>query len=238
MSLLQSKVQSFGRLQTSSESRQRKAQSRMNKVASGSDLKSIYLQLVKENETNQYAFGGSGERFSNKAQLEEIGHIRRARNRNRDNLEGGLGPFMTKEYHSRRKGIERKRNGISTERVINPSMNNEVVPPKNKRTFYKLRQASLHSTDGSFNSLIMKTPKSFPVRGKKRCNSVSGKEDHDFFSKEFLMDNKANPIPGIQRKIRRNFSSSSNPITLGNEPCPTSHRKRLLNPNHTKLDLY
>ena len=54
----------------------------------------------------------------------------------------------------------------------------------------------IYKNNGNIYSLFNKTPISFPIKGKKRVNGSFDKNGVDFFSKDFLYDNKYNPIIG------------------------------------------
>ena len=139
-------------------------------------------------------------------------------NKHKDNLEGGIGRFLSQTDHStfssiyaKKKQYEQNSNFHKTGRVINPELDTE----RNKYITHKKRSMSTestrHCTDGSFQSLMKRTPSSFKVRGKKRNGSLD--KEHNIFSKEFLNEKCTGLFGVMRRKRNASFDRNNNIFT-------------------------
>lgn len=145
----------------------------------------------------------------------------------RDNLEGGIAYFINdsdskkKSNSFSKRKIESRNNGIKTERVINPSLNNEYYEEINGHIKNYLKRSS----SGNFSSLLMKTPMTYfpPGRKKRVASSIDRKQEKHIFSKDFLMDNKDYGLFEVERKARRNTTVVSN---VNSEKSDLSNEKR------------
>lgn len=166
--------------------------------------------MVNEETQRSHPFGLSEPRFHYEKTSTGISNGNDIKKRKlnilrKDNLEGGIGKFLSK-------GIEKNNNrpntctnninlyyqNLNTNRVIHPNLNNEPNKQKRKR-INKSMEKYINSNNGNINYLLNKTPDSFPVKGKKRFNN-SFDNQTGIFSKEFLYDNKYNPIFGFGGK--------------------------------------
>lgn len=143
-----------------------------------------------------------------------------------ENLYCGLGRFINSgpKYHKKRDEIYKKykpeyykikkkfkydyNNFDFTQRVILPENNTEKKPVHKIRTFYSQEKDLRHTTDGSYRSLILKTPMTFPTKGRKKVNKsfdCGNRPDSEiFFDYKMEECNKGNDgLFGVERKIRR-----------------------------------
>ena len=104
-----------------------------------------------------------------------------------DNLEGGIGRFLTRirienEKEREKEAQKLSRNNINRKkahkylnlnrhRVIYPEKDTEVKKVNKKRTYGSHEKNLMHSTDGRITSLLKKTPLHFKYRGKKMMNN-------------------------------------------------------------------
>ena len=185
-------------------------------------MKNLYTQIVDNENQKSHPFGIAEKRFScvnsysNGNDLKNHKKIIRKKN---DNLEGGIGMFLTKNKIENEKEIEKEaerifRNNVNrkkahkylnlnSQRVIYPEKDTEVKKVNKKRTYGSQEKNLLHTTDGRITSLLEKTPLSFKNKGKKMFNNsvdYGKKKDTNLFSDEFLNDKKYNRIPGVARK--------------------------------------
>lgn len=148
------------------------------------------------------------------------------KNTNYENLHGGLGRFINvgpkcnkkkdeiykkykPEYYQIKKKFKYDYNKYDfTRRVILPENNTEKKPVHKIRTFYSQEKDLRHTTDGSYRSLILKTPMTFPTKGRKRVNKsfdCGNRPDSEiFFDNKIEECAKGNEgLFGVERKIRR-----------------------------------
>ena len=186
------------------------------KSAYKENIKNIYTRMVTQESQKAHPFGLAEKRFrwskvSNGNDIKTFAH--KNINKHKDNLEGGIGRFLSQTDHStfssiyaKKKQYEQNSNFHKTGRVINPELDTE----RNKYITHKKRSMSTestrHCTDGSFQSLMKRTPSSFKVRGKKRNGSLD--KEHNIFSKEFLNE-KCTGLFGVMRR-KRNVSFDRN----------------------------
>ena len=138
--------------------------------------------------------------------------------RNKDNLDGGIGSFLTRNEIENEKGKVSQTNlfknrisknkapnylKFNSQRVIHPEKDTEVKKINKKRTYESQEKNLIYSSNGSITSLLNKTPLHFKNRGKKIFNNFveyGRKKDTNLFSEEFLNDKTYNRIPGVTRK--------------------------------------
>ena len=205
------------------------------------------MQMANYEKQKAHPFGMGEKRFewtkffSNGNDLKK--HKRKI-NRSIDNLEGGIGKFLSRNrvendkeqktaflLNNYNKFANRNRNrnklikylSLNSQRVIEPEKDTEIKKPNKKRTYRSQEKNLLHSSGGRITSLLNKTPLKYEYKGRKTFyNSVDYgiKKDTDYFSDEFLNDRKYNRIPGVKRK------HISHKLNL--ETKPLEGRKRYL----------
>jgi hypothetical protein len=190
---------------------------RKQKIRFEENMKNIYTQMVNNENQKFHPFGQSEKRFNwinNYSNGNDL-KIHQKIVRKKDNLEGGIGRFLTKnrienEKQSEKNSFEnnnkRKQNkllNINSQRVIYPEKDIEVKKVNKIRTYESMRKNSLHNTDGRITTLLGKTPLNFKYRGKRTYNNsvdYGKRKDTNLFSEEFLNDKNYNRIPGVTRK--------------------------------------
>ena len=191
------------------------------KSAYKENIKNIYTRMVTQESQKAHPFGLAEKRFrwskvSNGNDIKTFAH--KNINKHKDNLEGGIGRFLSQTDHStfssiyaKKKQYEQNSNFHKTGRVINPELDTE----RNKYITHKKRSMSTestrHCTDGSFQSLMKRTPSSFKVRGKKRNGSLD--KEHNIFSKEFLNEKCTGLFGVMRRKRNASFNRNNNIFT-------------------------
>ena len=159
----------------------------------------------------------------------------------RDNLSGGIAKFINvnkrkdyskdifnkkynKDYYKIRKKFKIDYNKVDfTKREINPQKNTEKALPKKLRIMTQAGKELRRVGEGSYLSLIARTPVSFPIKGRKRINKsfdCGNKPDSEIFFdnkiEECVNDNKK--LFGVQRKLRAkliNAESENLPYKFG-----------------------
>ena len=182
--------------------------------------------LNKENQKN-HPFGLSEPRFHYIETSTVISNGNDIKKRNKkinnnikDNLEGGIGKFLSIENidnnktirpYSSRNNMNSFFKNLNTNRVIHPNLNNETNKQIRKRINHSMEKY-INKNNGNINSLFNKTPISFPIKGKKRVNgSFDYKNSVDIFSKDFLYDNNYNPVFGNGGKLHlSNYANKEN----------------------------
>ena len=191
------------------------------KSAYKENIKNIYTRMVTQESQKAHPFGLAEKRFrwskvSNGNDIKTFAH--KNINKHKDNLEGGIGRFLSQTDHStfssiyaKKKQYEQNSNFHKTGRVINPELDTE----RNKYITHKKRSMSTestrHCTDGSFQSLMKRTPSSFKVRGKKRNGSLD--KEHNIFSKEWLNEKCTGLFGVMRRKRNASFNRNNNIFT-------------------------
>ena len=153
----------------------------------------------------------------------------------KDNLSEGLAKFINVnkkrstakdnfnkkykiDYYNIRKKFKVDYNKIDfTKRVILPQKNTEKVPPTKLRIYTQLGKELLRVGEGSYKSLMVRTPVSFPIRGRKRINKSfdsGNKPDSELFwedkIEECSKDN--NRLFGVERKYRAKLINAESKI--------------------------
>ena len=199
----------------------KKTEPKKKKSAYEENIKNIYTRMVTQESQKAHPFGLAEKRFrwskvSNGNDIKTFAH--KNINKHKDNLEGGIGRFLSQTDHStfssiyaKKKQYEQNSNFHKTVRVINPELDTE----RNKYITHKKRSMSTestrHCTDGSFQSLMKRTPSSFKVRGKKRNGSLD--KEHNIFSKEFLNEKCTGLFGVMRRKRNASFDRNNNIFT-------------------------
>ena len=200
----------------------KKSEPKKKKSAYEENIKNIYTRMVTQESQKAHPFGLAEKRFrwskvSNGNDIKTFAH--KNINKHKDNLEGGIGRFLSQTDHStfssiyaKKKQYEQKNNYHKTGRVINPELDTE----RNKYITHKKRSMSTestrHCTDGSFQSLMKRTPSSFKVKGKKKFGSLDRvNKEHNIFSKEWLNE-KCTGLFGVMRRKRNASLDRSNNI--------------------------
>ena len=174
------------------------------------NLREIYIKMLNEETQKNHPFGLSEPRFhyietsTGISNGNDIKKRNKKINNRKDNLEGGIGKFLSieiknenniKRPYTSRNNINSFYKNLNTNRVIQPNLNNEPSKQIRKRINNSMEKY-IYKNNGNIYSLFNKTPISFPIKGKKRVNGSFDKNGVDFFSKDFLYDNKHNPIIG------------------------------------------
>ena len=180
------------------------------------NMKNIYTQMMNNEIQKSHPFGQSEKRFNWNNNYSNGNDLKKHKKivRKKDNLEGGIGRFLTKnrlenEKQNEKNSFEnnqRKKNkllNINSQRVINPEKDTEVKKVNKIRTYGSMEKDLLHTTDGRITTLLCKTPLNFKYRGKRTYNNsvdYGKRKDTNLFSEEFLNDKNYNRIPGVTRK--------------------------------------
>ena len=188
-------------------------------IITTTNMKNIYAKLIREEKEKQRPFGKVENRFIIKVfdanDFNNNNNTKRKQYRfkfkHKDNLEGGIGMFMNTKQHQcdKNNSIDlTKRNlmikKLNTKRVIIPNCDNNIKCALRKRR-NKSSDVIQRYSEGSFESLMNKTPNSFDGKGKKIVKGYSNKS-HDIFSNEFLNgDGKCN-VFGMHRRKKRNLN--------------------------------
>ena len=93
---------------------------------------------------------------------------------------------------------------LNTKRVIIPNCDNNIKCTLRKRR-NKSSDVIQRYSEGSFESLMNKTPNSFDGKGKKIVQGYSNKS-HDIFSNGFLNGNGKCDVFGMHRRKKRNLN--------------------------------
>ena len=139
----------------------------------------------------------------------------------KDHLKDGIGTYIYKNQSKKinpSKFVNKKNdyNKIRyenkdynvTQRVIIPDKNYTKIKP-NKKKFFSQEKNLRYTSDGSYQSLIDRTPISFPIKGRKKINN-SFECDHDLFLRKNIQDDNGVRIFGVERKnIRKNHNYES-----------------------------
>jgi hypothetical protein len=156
----------------------------------------------------------------------------------RDNLSGGIAKFINVnkrkdyskdifnkkykiDYYKIRKKFKDDYNKIDfTKRVILPQKNIEKPPPKKMIIITEFGKQLRRFGEGSYTSLIARTPMSFPIKGKKRINKsfdCGNRPDNGiFYGKENMKDNnRPLKIKGKLRTKLINIESETPQCRLG-----------------------
>ena len=187
------------------------------KIRFEENMKNIYTQMVNNENQKFHPFGQSEKRFNWVNNYSNGNDLKKHKKivRKKDNLEGGIGRFLTKsrlenekqnEKNSFENNNKRKKNkflNTNSQRVIYPEKDTEVKKVNKIRTYGSIEKNLLHTTDGRITSLLAKTPLNFRYRGKRTYNNsvdYGKRKDTNLFSEEFLNDKNYNRIPGVTRK--------------------------------------
>ena len=187
-------------------------------------IKNIYSYIVDVEMQKSHPFGLAENRFSwvnIYSNGNDLKTHKKLINERKDNLEGGIGRYFSKNKIENQKELERNilRNSLdnnnnrkkmkyrfqnlNSQRVINPEKDTEIEKVSKKKTYENFKNNKLSNTNGKISSLFQKTPLIFRYRGKKiLSNSVcyGRKGDINIFSETFLNDKQYNRIRGVMRK--------------------------------------
>jgi hypothetical protein len=188
-------------------------------------MKNLYTQMVDSENQKSHPFGIAEKRFNwinNYSNGNDLHNHKKIFRKNKDNLEGGIGRYLTRiqleNEKQRQKEQETEQNllknkisknrahkylNLNSQRVIYPEKDTEMKKANKKRTYGSQEKNLLHTTGGRITSLLDKTPLHFKNRGKKMLNNsvdYGRKRDTNLFSDDFLNDKEYNRIPGVDRK--------------------------------------
>lgn len=104
-----------------------------------------------------------------------------------------------------------------TQRVIRPEKNTERAKVNKIKTFEGQGKDLRHTTDGTYRSLMIKTPIYIPIKGRKRINKsmdCGNKPDSEIFYDNKLeeCDKYNDRIFGVERKIRAKIINTESVI--------------------------
>ena len=144
----------------------------------------------------------------------------------KDHLKEGIGTFI---YNKKFKKINpadfinksdynkiqyENKNYNVTQRVLNPNKNNIKEKP-NKKKFFSIEKNLRYTSDGTYQSLIDRTPVILSIKGRKRLNQSfdsGNKPDNDLFLRQKINENKGIRLFGVERKkISKNHNFESEP---------------------------
>ena len=171
----------------------------------------------------------------------ELNHKMKPSKYKKDNLSEGLAKFINvnkrrstakedfnkkykKDYYNIRKKFVDDYNKIDfTKSVILPQKNTEKAPPSKLRIYTQLGKDLLRVGEGSYTSLMVRTPMSFPVKGRKRINKsvdCGNKPDAELFWEDKIEECSKNNdrLFGVERKFRTkliNIESEDKPYKAG-----------------------
>ena len=98
-----------------------------------------------------------------------------------------------------------------TKRVLIPEKNLTKLKPTRKRFFSQERNFR-HTTDGSYQSLLDRTPLTFKTKGRKKINRSIDYKDHDLFLRKNIENDNSIRLFGVERKnITKNHNLESEP---------------------------
>ena len=206
-------------------------------------MKNIYTAIMNREMQKSHPFGLAENRFTwvkIYCNGNDLKNHRRLYNKNvrKDNLEGGIGRYLSRNKMENKKELEnnilrnsmdydnqKKRKYIfqsfDSKRVINPEKDTEIQKVSKKKTFEGIKNNLFFRTDGTITSLFQKTPLKTRNKGKKiLSNSVDygRKGDTNLFSDDFLNDKQYNIIPGIMRKHRiHQINNCQKPLNSNNK---------------------
>ncbi len=189
-------------------------------------MKTIYDQLASFENQKDHPFGFAEKRFEWKKMYNNGNDLKKHKrnlNRSKDNLEGGIGRFISRnerenekegktdfnlfknynQYAGRNKNRYIKYLNLNSQRVIQPEKDNEIKKINKKRTYHSQEKNLLHTTGGRITTLFNKTPLKIQNKTKKMFyDSVDygRRKDTNYFAEEFLNDKNYNRIPGVDRK--------------------------------------
>jgi hypothetical protein len=141
-----------------------------------------------------------------------------------DHLKDGIGNFIYKKQFkyinplkfvnkSDYNKIKYKNNDYNiSQRVIIPDKNTLQSKP-NRKKFFSMEKNLRHTSDGSYQSLIDRTPVYIPIKGKKKVNlsfDNSNGQNHDIFLIEKIKKRNEGRLFGVERKnIIKNHNTES-----------------------------
>ena len=154
----------------------------------------------------------------------------------RDNIIGGISKFInvnkkkdvkkeefikkySKDYYKIRKKFKIEYNKIDfTKRVLIPENNTERISPKKLRIITEAGKKFRRFGEGSYMSLLVRTPMSFPVKGRKRLNSSfdCGNKNYNIIfydnnnTEECKKEN--NRLFGVERKYRNKVINAESKV--------------------------
>ena len=184
--------------------------------------KSLHNNPIEIRNNNQQIF----------TQTKSNNYIRIRNDAQKDHLKEGIGTYI---YNKKFKKINpadfinkndynkiqyENKNFNVTQRVLNPDKNNIKEKP-NKKRFFSLEKNLRHTSDGTYQSLIDRTPVILPIKGRKRSNQSfdsGNKPDHDLFLRQKIKENKGERLFGVERKIitkNHNFESEPEKYKFG-----------------------
>lgn len=220
-------------------------------------MKEIYTQMAHYEFQKIHPFGLTDQRFGGKKNNfngNDLTHHKKiVRNKKRDNLEGGLGNYLTTANIDNEREREKLRANLlkdnytikymknkiakerankfvkfDTKRVIYPEKNTEINKVQKIRTYRSQEKNYKKHTEGRISTLINKTPLQYDNKGKKIVNNsidYGKRKDTALFSEEFLNDKKYNRLFGVTRKL---IIPKVNRESLPSDYFYTAGRKRFM----------
>ena len=141
-----------------------------------------------------------------------------------DHLKDGIGNFIyTKEFKyinplkfvnkSDYNKIKYENNDYKiSQRVLIPDKNTLKTKP-NRKKFFSIENNLRHTSDGTYQSLIDRTPVYTPIKGRKKVNlsfDNNNEQNHDLFLREKNKKRNEGRLFGVERKnIIKNHNTES-----------------------------
>lgn len=191
----------------------------------------------KNRQKENYPFSSKEKRFDWINKYNNGNDLHRKYKNNKvykDHLDGGIGNFMNKEPEHKKVKLNEEKMQKSdyykiknkfknfnkyqfTQRVIYPENDTEKKRVTKIRTFKSQEKDLRYTTDGTYGSLMLKTPVTFPIKGRKRMNKsidCGNKPDSILFYEdkieECMKDN--NRLFGVERKFRSKVINTESPL--------------------------
>ena len=180
-------------------------------------------KIKREKIDIPHSYGNKNNKFNQKKEYENISiDYSLIRDRvKKDHLKEGIGTYIYRKPFKKinpadfvNKSVYNKiqfenKNYNITKRVIYPEKNMTKEKP-NKKRFFSQEKNLRNTSDGTYRSLINRTPIVFPVKGRKIINKSL--ESHDIFLRDLnnIKEDKAVRLFGVERKnITKNHNAES-----------------------------
>ena len=172
-----------------------------------------------------------------------------AHNARNDHLKDGIGNYIyTKQFKyinplkfvnkSDYNKIKYENNDYNiSQRVLIPDKNTLIAKPKNKK-FFSMEKNLRHTTDGTYQSLINRTPANLPIKGRKKINlsfDDNSRQDHDLFLRGKVKERNKGRLFGVERKLitkNRNAESTIPEYKFGRKPFLEKHNVESIIPKN------
>jgi len=216
----------------------------------------FYRGIQEKNKQKNHPFFSAEKRFDLAKTFingndYEFSHKMTVKKICRDNLKEGLAKFINvnikKDYSSKDEFNKKYRNDYYkirkkfiddynkidfTKRVLLPQKNTENPPPEKMRLITDISKNLRRLGEGSYISLMKRTPGSFPIKGRKRLNKsfdCGNKPDSEIFYENKIEECMKNNdrLFGVDRKFRAkiiNAESKDQPYRFGRKHFFGTHK--------------